>query len=227
MIRTKRRLGFNARYLRDFYLRGFNRYTLCLLKELANRGDFEIFLITDQRSPVHPEFTKLVEAKVLEVPSISALFWEQWSLPLAIHDHRISLFHAPADGGLPVWKRCPLVLTYHRALDKSIQRSISLGDLPGPYSNYLPGTEGLRGRYYQARHSLLRSLYLHAADTIIAVSEFGRRELVELLGVPGERVRVIYEAADEQFSSNISDDVVSKVRAKYGIPDHYFLFVGG
>jgi glycosyltransferase involved in cell wall biosynthesis len=41
---------------------------------------------------------------------------------------------------------------------------------------------------------------LRAADRIVAVSEFTRREVVELARVPEERVRVTYNAADEAFS---------------------------
>jgi glycosyltransferase involved in cell wall biosynthesis len=42
---------------------------------------------------------------------------------------------------------------------------------------------------------------LRAARRVIAVSEFTRRELVELLGVPADRVRVIPNAVDETFAA--------------------------
>jgi glycosyltransferase involved in cell wall biosynthesis len=223
---AKRRIGFNARYLRDDKLRGFNRYTLCLLTELQNRGEFDLVLFTDQRSPIHPAFAEVIRAEIVTIASPKALIWEQLALPVACRRHHIDLFHAPADGGLPAWRVCPYVLTYHRALDMSLAHSVTTGDLPGRVSDYFPRWDKLRGRYHRYRHGLLRSIYLRAADKIIAVSHYGKWELVELLGVAEEKVEVIYEAADEQFSPDIGERTVRQVQAKYGLPDAYLLFVG-
>jgi alpha-1,3-rhamnosyl/mannosyltransferase len=41
---------------------------------------------------------------------------------------------------------------------------------------------------------------LHAARRVIAVSEFTRRELVELLGVPDDKIRVVPNAVDAEFT---------------------------
>lgn len=225
MART--RIGFNARSLRDNNLRGFNRYTLSLLRELQNLGEFEIVLFTDQRSPVHPVFAEAIRAEIVSIASPRTLVWEQVLLPVALQRHHIELFHAPADGGLPAWKTCPYVLTYHRALDKSLQRWIATGELTGQVADYSAEIKGLRGRYQRCRHDLLRLVYLRAADRIIAVSQFGKWELVELLGVAEEKVQVIYEAADETFSQDIAEETVTQAKVRYGLPERYLLFVGG
>jgi glycosyltransferase involved in cell wall biosynthesis len=227
MTVSKTRIGFNARYLRDYNLRGFNRYTLSLLMELQRRDEFEIILFTDQRSPVHPEFAKRIVAEVIIVPSPKVMLWEQVFLPMALRRHGIGLFHAPAEGGLPASKRCPYVLTHHRALDKSLQRWVATGELPGRVSDYLPEAGGLKGRYHRYRHALLRSVYLRAADKIIAVSHYGKWELVELLGVEEEKIQVIYEAAGEQFSPDIAEPIIEQARLRYRLPERYLLFVGG
>lgn len=227
MIAPKIRIGFNARYLRDYNLRGFNRYTLCLLTELQKREQFELVLFTDQRSPVHPVFAEAITAEIVSIASPRILLWEQVLLPVALRRHHIGLFHAPADGGLPAWKICPYVLTYHRALDKSLQRWIATGELQGRVADYSPEPDGLRGRYHRYRHALLRSVYLRAADKIIAVSHYGKWELVELLGVAEEKVDVIYEAADERFTPDISEEAVQQAKEKHGLPQRYLLFVGG
>ncbi len=220
------RIGFNARYLRDYNLRGFNRYTLSLLTELQNRGEFELVLFTDQRSPIHPAFAEAIRAEIVEIASPRALLWEQVVLPLALRRHHIALFHAPAEGGLPAWKSCPYVLTYHRALDKSVERWIARGELPGRVADYGLEPGGLRDRYHRWRYALLRSIYLRAADKIIAVSHYGERELAELLGVAREKVAVIYEAADDRFSPDIPEPRVREAKIRYGLPERYLLFVG-
>jgi glycosyltransferase involved in cell wall biosynthesis len=48
---------------------------------------------------------------------------------------------------------------------------------------------------------LLRSV-IRAADRVIAVSAFTAREVVELTGVTGERVRVVPNATDERFTAD-------------------------
>jgi glycosyltransferase involved in cell wall biosynthesis len=77
------------------------------------------------------------------------------------------------------------------------------------------------------RHDVFRQIYLRSADRIIAVSEFAKWELVELLGVPEQKVHVIPLAADEGFTSEMPPEVVEAARAKYGLPNRYLIYVGG
>jgi len=226
-LAAKIRIGFNARYLRDYNLRGFNRYTLSLLTELQNRGEFELVLFTDKRSPIHPAFAEAIRAEIVEITSPRVLIWEQLVLPMAFRRHHIDLFHALADGGLPAWKTCPYVLTYHHAPDKSLKHFIARGELSGRMDDYLDGDRGINGQYLKRRAELLRWIYLHSANRIIAVSRYGKWELVELLGVPEEKVEIIYEAADASFSPDVPRATVEEARARYDLPRRYLLFVSG
>ncbi len=119
------------------------------------------------------------------------------------------------------------MLTYHRALDKSLKRWVATGELAGRVADYYPEANGLKGLYQRHRHSLLRSVYLSAADKIVAVSNYGKWELVELLGVAEKKIDVIYEAADDRFTPDITAGTVRRAKAKYGLPDKYLVFVGG
>ena len=221
------RVGFNARYLRDNNLRGFNRYTISLLSELRKRLDVHPILFTDQRSPVHPDFVRRLDAEIVTVASASALLWEQVDLPQALRRHRVDLFHAPADAGLPAWKTCPSVLTYHHAHDKSFKYQLERHRLPGRITDYIETEPGLRGKYSRWRHDILRRLYLQRADRVITVSEFGKWELVSLLNVPEKKVEVIYEAAESVFDSAVELARIERIKAKYGVSGKYILFIGG
>jgi glycosyltransferase involved in cell wall biosynthesis len=221
------RVGFNARYLRDNNLRGFNRYTISLLSELRKRRDVHPILFTDQRSPVHPEFVRRIDAEIVTVASASALLWEHVDLPRSLRRHRVALFHAPADAGLPAWKTCPSVLTYHHAHDKSLKYQLERHGLPGRITDYIETESGLHGKYSRWRHDILRRLYLQRANRVITVSEFGKWELVSLLNVPEKKVEVIYEAAESVFASAVDLSRIERIKAKYGVPGKYILFVGG
>jgi alpha-1,3-rhamnosyl/mannosyltransferase len=68
---------------------------------------------------------------------------------------------------------------------------------------------------------------VQAARAIIAPSEFGKREVVELLNVPEERVHVIYCGWErERFNTDVvAADAATLV--KYGIHSPYLIYVGG
>ncbi len=60
------------------------------------------------------------------------------------------------------------------------------------------------------------------SDRIITISEFSKREIIDLLGVPEEKVSVIYSAPS--FSEETADSEVTL--GKYGITKPYILYVG-
>ncbi len=221
------RVAFNARYLYDYSLRGFNRYTFCLLKALQQHPEIDLYLFTDQRREVHPKFRSALKGAVVRVASPRALLWEQWAVPLALRKRKVEIFHAPADAGLPAVRACKYVLTYHDAADRGLEAMIRSGYLAGRVSDFLDGPDRAtwHGKYVKARADLFRWLHLRSADVIITVSEFSKTELVHLLGVPERKIRVTHLAADEAFFEPIPPPVVERVRGKYGLPPAYILFV--
>src|SRR5439155_20399424 len=75
-------------------------------------------------------------------------------------------------------------------------------------------------RYYGQVARAVRS-----ANRVIAVSSRTRADLVELVDAPARRIDVVHEAADPRFRP-AAPDVVAKLRARLGLPESYFLFVG-
>ncbi len=63
------------------------------------------------------------------------------------------------------------------------------------------------------------------ADAIIAVSASTRADIVERLGVPEERIRVIPEAADRRFAP-IPEEKAREAARRYGADGPYLFFVG-
>lgn len=222
------RVAFNARYLTEFKLRGFNRYTFGVLKALQRTPNIELYLFTDDRSRIHSDFLSELDAAPTIVPSGRVLLWEHYAVPRALRQRRIDVFHAPADGGVPWPKSCKYVLTYHDAADRGLAELARTGYLPIPLADAWEGAEARSWRhcYLKARHALFRQLYLRSADRIITVSEFSKRELVNLLAVPAEKIRVTHLAADEMFLKRESPEAIGAVRRKYGLPTSYILFVG-
>jgi glycosyltransferase involved in cell wall biosynthesis len=73
--------------------------------------------------------------------------------------------------------------------------------------------------------NLAMPLYARRADAVIAVSRCSRQDLVAAYGVPPEKVTVVYEAAAPQFVPQSAANI-SRVRAKYGLPERFLLTVG-
>ncbi|MGE5141576.1 MAG: glycosyltransferase family 4 protein, partial [Rudaea sp.] len=64
------------------------------------------------------------------------------------------------------------------------------------------------------------------ASQIIAVSQSTKRDIIKLLGVPPERVTVIYEASHPIFRQLDHDRAREHVAERYGITQDFILFVG-
>jgi glycosyltransferase involved in cell wall biosynthesis len=90
------------------------------------------------------------------------------------------VLHCPTYRG-PVRSALPLVVTVH---DLAVFRH------PEAFNRW--------SRVYGPR---VVPRVLRGASRVIAVSEFTRREIVDLLHVPDERIRVVPNAVDEQFTS--------------------------
>jgi glycosyltransferase involved in cell wall biosynthesis len=78
-------------------------------------------------------------------------------------------------------------------------------------------------RAYVAYQRMVLPLIARRARLVVTVSEFSRRELVELLGAPREGITVIPEGVEERFSPDIDP---AGARSRYGLARPYVLVVG-
>jgi glycosyltransferase involved in cell wall biosynthesis len=62
-------------------------------------------------------------------------------------------------------------------------------------------------------------------DLIIAVSEATKKDTIEILNIPEEKIRVVYEAAPEDLKQIKDKKIIEKVKKKYGIKGDYLLSV--
>jgi glycosyltransferase involved in cell wall biosynthesis len=69
-------------------------------------------------------------------------------------------------------------------------------------------------------------LAIEHADAIIAISEHTRRDLVERLGAPPERITVTPLAHDADLTRVTDPRRLAAVRKRYGLPEQFVLFLG-
>lgn len=63
------------------------------------------------------------------------------------------------------------------------------------------------------------------ADHVVVVSEAVRREMIDVLGFPADRVTAIHNGIGDQFRPQ-QPEAVEAIRQKLGLPPRYFLAVG-
>lgn len=200
------RIGFNARPLAAQHVRGWTRYSICLLRELAAL-DCRLVLLSDKRlTAALLEELPAGSFESVVAPRMRYITWEQAWLPWACRRSRVSLLHSPLSFGLPVFAGCPTVLTLHDAIDVAFEP---------------PGVMTLRERFHRASHFAARA----SASRIITVSEHAKRDIREHFGVPEARLRVIHEAADVSLLSGAEDDAA--VLDSVGVHGRFVFYVGG
>lgn len=132
------------------------------------------------------------------------ILWQRLRLPLPVQaiTGRLDLFHSP-DFVLPPLGRTPAILTVH---DLSFMR-VPQFFVPG-FRDYLEGA---------VSHAIKRARH------ILADSESTRRDLIELLAVEPERVRVLYPGIETRFRPIEDTEELARVRARYDLPERFVL----
>lgn len=67
---------------------------------------------------------------------------------------------------------------------------------------------------------------LREADSIVAISECTRRDIVELGGVDPTKIELIYQSCASRFKGGADERVKTAVRLRYCLPERYILSVG-
>ncbi|HET7186803.1 MAG TPA: glycosyltransferase family 1 protein [Gemmatimonadaceae bacterium] len=206
------RVTFDARHLQTVArVRGIGRYTRNLLAAFARLAPDDIdwtllrlrnFPPADPSAlPPHRDLNTLR----LRRPELSMLAVDPILLSAELAIVRPHVYHS-TQLGLPALRRCRAVITIH-----------DLAPLRWP-EHYLRLPHARIGHAWE--YSLARR-----ADAIIAVSEATKRDVVELLRVPPDRVTVIPEAVDTEFRPPSAEEG-RRVAATFGVPGRYVLYVG-
>lgn len=83
--------------------------------------------------------------------------------------------------------------------------------------------------YQRSRVLLWRLQYAYIrrrAGLFLAISEFTKREMVRLLRIPPEKIRVVPMACSESMARVDDPAALAALGEKYGLPERFILFVG-
>ena len=138
--------------------------------------------------------------------NLQKLWWEQITIPLAALRLGADLLWIPY-WAAPLWQPCPTVVTVHDIIH-----------------HLLPA---YRGGRLQRLYTRLVSYTAQRAAAVITVSHAAARDIVAHLAIPGERVHVVYNGTADVGAPAADATLLATVRQKYGLPERFFLYLGG
>lgn len=208
------KIGFDAKKAVK-NLTGIGNYSRRCVNALLRYGGSDVTPLLYAAVPGRPEALRQLETGYrLVCPSPlfrKGLLGEWWRCRRVCRDirrHRLDIYHGLSNE-LPFGIRktgCKSVVTIHDLI--FLKR---------------PDTYG-----FLARHILQwKTRYAcRVADSIVAISDTTKRDLVELYGVDEKRITLVYQSISPAFSQKADETQRKQVREKYCLPLRYILCVG-
>lgn len=196
--RAKVRLTFDARVWKT----GIGTYTLNLLAAIRG-ADPDLYVTSITTAGGVPVLSaRSDETRIVDIPIYTAR--EQLSILAAARG--CDLLHIP-HYNIPVLYRGPLVVTIHDVAHLRLS----------PYRN------SFKSRLY-ARPMLKAAAT--KASRVVAVSQCAKREIAESLGIPTEKIEVIYHGVSPVYRPMQKSEASQRISAEHKIFKPYFLYVG-
>jgi len=137
---------------------------------------------------------------------LAKLYWEQITVPVTARRLGADLLFVPY-WAAPLWQPIPTVVTVHDLIPLLLP--IYRG--------------GLLNRLY----TNLVCLTARRAAAVITVSQAGAQDVTTHLHVPPQRVSAIHHGSNVEIRPQATAKKLAAIRAKYALPERYFLYLGG
>lgn len=151
-----------------------------------------------------------VEVAPVRLPSLpenlAKLWWEQVTAPRAARRAGAGIYLAPY-WAAPFWQPMPIVVTIHDLIPLLLPE--------------------YRGGLAQRVYTRLVTWTARRATAILTVSEAAARDIVAHLQVPPTRVHAVHHGPNQEGVAPPDAAERARVKARYNLPDRYFLYLGG
>jgi glycosyltransferase involved in cell wall biosynthesis len=197
------RVAIDVRKLHDF---GIGTYVRNLVSELARQDDdaeYVLLCTPADREPLAalgPRF----QPHVVRAGNYSVR--EQFVLPWAVATSGVDLYHAP-HYVVPPLTPSRFLVTIHDCIHLR-------------FPQYLPNP----GAFYYAR--AMMSLAARRSRRVLSVSEESNDDILYYLGIPDEKVEVIYNALDPRLAGEPTPEDVVHVRERFQLDKPFILYTG-
>ena len=206
------RIGIDARLL-ERKMTGIGRYLDNLVKNISDHDSKNEYFLFTYNGLKRDSYQNInVVSTLFFLPSgifqkIISPVWMNFILPRFLKKYKIDILFSP-NQLLPLIKNSTKNIIVINDLFHLVSKKFH-APIFRYYSNFF------------ISHSVKKS------DSIITISESSKADIHRLLGVPTDKIKVIYEAADEKFAPrDLGKDDISRLRKKYNLPERFILYVG-
>ncbi|MET4081917.1 glycosyltransferase involved in cell wall biosynthesis [Pedobacter sp. UYP30] len=208
-LSSKLNIGFDGKRATN-NLTGLGNYSRSLIKLLAEKRPENRYLVYTPKVKSNLRIASFVETKGLEVktPKTSNFLWRSFGILKDLINDGVDLYH-----GLS--QEIPFAINHSK-----IKSVVTIHDLiflrfPKYY------------KFLDRKIYTFKSKYAcKNANSIIAISEKTKADIVELYGIPEDKIKVIYQTCDDIFKTASTEEELELVSAKYKLPSSYLLNVG-
>jgi glycosyltransferase involved in cell wall biosynthesis len=202
------KIGYDAKYIwQDETYCGKSGYgvmgeeILRNIMKVDDENEYTVYLIEENsKLPGKPNF----QFKTLSSPlNKSNLLRNIFPVPAELRRHPVDLFFTFTT--TPWWVKCKIVLFISDIFWIAHPEWL-------PKKIVIPATIATR-------------ISLKRADQIITPTEFSKREIVRLMGVPEDKVTVSYHGIRPQYLEREDPQFIEQVKKEYGIEGNYILSI--
>jgi glycosyltransferase involved in cell wall biosynthesis len=202
------RIAVNTRFLLPGKLEGLGWYTHELLQRMVLQHPEDEFIFFFDR-PFDPAFVyaENVRPVVLFPPARHPVLWYiwfEWTVPQALKRYGADVFFSP-DSYLSLRAKTPTVLTVHDLI-------------PLQHPEQVPWWARDYYRYFCPR-------YIQRAERLVAVSDFTKKTMVDLVGIAPKKVAVVYNGCREEFRP-LPETEKQAIRDTFSGGQEYFFYTG-
>ncbi|MCF6366365.1 MAG: glycosyltransferase family 4 protein [Bacteroidales bacterium] len=206
------KIGFDAK--RAFFntsgLGNYSRSTIELLTKFYPSHEYLLYTPSLENAIKFdiPDKVKTYEPKLFLSRTFKS-YWRTFRIAKKIAEHKLNIFHG-LSGELP-----------YKAHKKSNAKLIvTVHDLIFIRFPELYNSVDRKIYYQKAKYSC------EIADTIIAISEQTKSDIVNFLGIDENKIEVVYQGCNSVFQKEVETKKKIEVTQKYNLPENYILNVG-
>jgi len=198
------RIGIDLHMVNDF-MQGSRTYTYNVTRaliEIDRENDYYLYFSNKPKN-IQP-FLKRSNVHIKRIVPTNRAIRLPFSFPLKLANDRIDVFHCQYMA--PPVLRTPYVVTLHDILYER-------------YPEFFPP-------FLRLFMSLFYPYCARRAAYVLTVSRYCKNSIVDVYGLPEEKVGVAYDGVSNDFRPIDNKPLIDTVKKKYGINSKYILFVG-
>jgi len=204
------KIGFDGK--RVFHnTTGLGNYSRDLIRIMVKYfPNDEYFIYNPKLKKISPDSidNKIASEKQYEGSKMFSFYWRLKTILKNLKEDNVSIFHG-LSGEIPIGiqkTKIKSIVTIHDLIFIRYPKLYSFID-----------RKIYKWKFYYAAQK---------SNLIVAVSEQTKRDVVEFLNVPSEKVKVIYQGCSDVFKIQYSEEEKKQLKIKYNLPEKFILNVG-